>query len=73
MTRLAAENPHPTYGTANGHIEIARHGLVAAATIYGVPQQVADAIVAQLIVEFQRAVAPHLEAPGYKLSGVERG
>lgn len=73
MTRLAAENPHPTYDTADGHIEIARHGLVAAASMYGVPPLVADAIVAQLIVEFQKAVAPHIEASGYRLQGVERG
>lgn len=71
MTRLAAENPHPTYGTPSGHVEIARHALLEAANLVGVPSPIGAIIVDQLVIEFQKAVAPHISAPAFELKGIE--
>jgi hypothetical protein len=67
MTRLAAENPHPTYGTPDAHIEIARHAFIEAAKLLHLPAPLAVLLADQVVLEFQKAVAPHIEAPKFEL------
>jgi hypothetical protein len=72
MTTLAAENPRPTYGTPAAHIETARHAFVEAAGLLGVPEVLAAMLADQAIVEFQKAVAPHISAPAFELHDIKR-
>lgn len=71
MTRLAAENPLPTYGTPGAHIEIARHAFVSAGSLLGVPEPLAAMLADQAVVEFQKAVAPHISAPAFELHDIK--
>ncbi len=67
MTKLAAENPNPTFGSMDAHVEIGRRAFISAASLAGVPDELATAVADQLVVEFQKAVAPHVKAPKFEL------